>query len=287
MGSFVSFSKRGPTVAAHDYGDSHSMVSFVDGIIRPEDSISMVGVNRPPTVVGGAPTAAAAPPSAIDGSRPLRAAGRLPPLMGSAGGLASPPRGPRPRGTSLLIKLPDPADGTFHRVRCIPEDGWAALCSALRSRLPASREQLRAVVYPDDDADLIAIDSDESLLEAACQAWRGKADRLTVTAVMGGMQLTSPTKSEQLANAQCAEPTSSADAEPTARGGRDVGGHGGHDPSRGGAGYSVQGAGAPADSALLPTQNMSAVSSFLGGLLAASSLAVGAGLVIAAKAAQR
>ena len=36
-----------------------------------------------------------------------------------------------------------------------------------------------------------------------------------------------------------------------------------------------------------PQEGMSAVSNFLGGLIAASSLAVGAGLVLAAKAAKR
>ena len=43
----------------------------------------------------------------------------------------------------------------------------------------------------------------------------------------------------------------------------------------------------PQRTALRPEHSMSAVSSFLGGLIAASSLAVGAGLVIAAKTAKR
>ena len=138
MGSPVCFSKdrgfdTGTMMDGSGYNDDgRSMVSFVDNVIRPEDSISMVGMNRPPTIVGGmAPSNI----TATLGSRLQTVAG--------------PPVGPRPIGHDLLVKLQE-ADGTFYRLHCVPEDGWQMLRSSLQSRL-FSEAPLRAVLYPDDD----------------------------------------------------------------------------------------------------------------------------------------
>jgi hypothetical protein len=165
----------------------------------------------------------------------------------------------------VLFKLKDPS-GSLHRVHVKPEDGWAALREEVQRRVSTS---VTTLLYLDEDGDQVAIDSDESLLEAAAQARRAYGShRLAVTAVGGG-GLT-------LSNLDAPLPsTPRAASTPHA-----------------GAGANAASVGAAAASLGATTLHNArrdgpAVTSILGGLIAASSLAVGAGLVIAAKAAKR
>lgn len=248
----------------------------VDKLIRPEDSISMVG--------GGADTA-----SMIGGGDArhdaLTARPPLAPINGRGAWAASGTRdgdarhgaqcdrptenGVGAAGGALLVKLQD-AGGQYHRVHCAPESGWVPLRAALQAKLSKGGEPLRAIVYTDADGDRIVVDSDEGLCEAAQHAWRGGKDRLLVTALYGEMALLSPTAKTVIG---------AAEAPAEARGALG----GGAAPPRPAYRKSLSprlGA-APAD------PRMSAVTAFLGGLVAASSVAVGAGLMIAVKAAKR
>jgi hypothetical protein len=240
-----------------------------DGIIAPEDSISMVG----------APAHGAGPASPAGTIlRMQRAVATAPHVKQGALGAAA------ARAGLLVVKMHDDQFGNVHRVQCSPADGWTALREALQKRLGnSSGSQLRAVVYTDDEGDLVAIDSDDSLHEAAQNAWAGGDDRLTVRPVMdsSGLGSTSvplrPATSEEhaaaaLARRSAAKHKKEQEQERLRR--RRMGEHDGSVAPR-------QLQGAPSE------PGMGAVTSFLGGLLAASSIAVGAGIVMAAKAARR
>ena len=161
----------------------------------------------------------------------------------------------------------------MHRVRHDPENGWMALRAVVQAKLgSAGRAPVRALLYRDDDGDQIRIDTDEALLEAAVQARRANGGaRLAVTAICDDESTPRRTK-ESIAfgtfGASSAQ-VSSACAQPSAGTSAPVSSSGRVSPS------------------VHANENMSAVTSFLGGLIAASSFAVGAGLVIAAKAARR
>lgn len=218
----------------------------------------------------------------------------------------------------LLVKLHDQTHGDYHRVHCIPAEGWEALRTALQGKLDASSAaattssspspsrrnapaQLRAILYEDDDGDQAAISSDESLSEAAAHVWRSGRDRVLVTPVMGAAQLLSPSGKTAIA---FGTQRSSAARRSIALGAQ--GGKYAHWAGTAAAaavttaGQSMQTVEedegrttlqrkslSPHRTAVRPDQNMSAVSSFLGGLIAASSVALGAGIVLAAKAAKR
>ena len=202
--------------------------------VRPEDSISMIGVNRE----HGA--------SRVNAFRPYHA----PPPPGR-GAVSMPPSalGANPLGefeqiavggaTGLLLKLRDQF-GQMHRVRCEPSDGWDAVRTLVEAK--AGGGECTKLLYTDDDGDPAAIDSDEALIDAAAQARRTGENRLAVTVVTAASAAAS---AMDVSEAQ--RPAQSLDKA-----------------------YST-----------------SAVSSFLGGLIAASSLAVGTGLLLAAKAAKR
>ena len=139
----------------------------------------------------------------------------------------------------LLLKLKD-TRGSLHRVRCEPADGWAALRRQVEAK---AGDACAKLLYRDEDGDHAAIDSDETLLDAAAQAQRGGENRLAVTAIAVGAVDVSDTPS--IVRTRPLVPSNSERPE------------------------------------------HSAVTSFLGGLIAASSLAVGTGLLLAAKAAKR
>ena len=264
-----------------------------DELIRPEDSISMVGGGYGHGAFGGKPPAKAAAPIAE-----LTEVARQMQLNGA-----------------LLVKLHDEQSGDYHRVLCMPADGWATLRDALQAKLSATSDgaprppsaadepaPLRAILYEDDDGDRVAISSDESLLEAASFAWRHGRDRLLVTPLTGAAQLTSP-------SGRSAVGTPSGGRRGRAGARRALEPLGEEDEAAGGAeggeadgspfARAAESARAAAALVVSPSgmlrgkprhggdHNLSAVSSFLGGLIAASSLAVGAGIVIAAKAAKR
>ena len=219
LGSELSFARQGTLI-----DDSMTSVSCSQTEVRPEDSISMVGVSLGATNghLGSAQFVAEAPAAGFEHV---------------AGGT-----------TGLLIKLKD-TSGNMHRVRCDPSDGWAALRSKIEAKAPdAAQAQL---TYMDEDGDQAAIDSDEALQDAAAQAYRS-GGRLAVTVVAAGTAL-------QSAGTRKIDKSASTPSALTQR-------RWSHER---------------------PPENLSAVSSFLGGLIAASSLAVGAGLVLAAKAAKR
>ena len=162
---------------------------------------------------------------------------------------------------SVLFKLRDPSSGNLHRVRCMPAEGWKALQDAVQARFGAEAGALVKLLYRDDDGDQVAIDSDDTLWEAAAQA-RRVGQRLNATAVCGGGGF-------------------DTDGAPQTPSGAAQGA---------GNAAAVLGAGNAAASSVAAAasgMDRSSVKSFLGGLLAASSLAVGAGLVLAAKSAKR
>ena len=264
-----------------------------DGLteVRPEDSISMAGVQgyggpRMHQLAGHAhhhhhyAASSASLNFGNGGARHPRAPHHLqqqhPQALAATASFAGEPGG----DGSLLIKLRD-AGGSMHRLRCVPTDGWAALKTMAEARLDHANRGgiasqgiasqgmqptvLDKLLYRDDDGDHVAIDSDDTLIEAAAQAVH-LGNRLCVTAFVGG--------------------------QPTFDDG-DVPAHA--TPARAGSAHSSAAleAGASAAAATMAAAagaagpSSSAVSSFLGGLLAASSLAVGAGLVLAAKAAKR
>ena len=216
--------------------------AYDDGLteVRPEDSISMAGVpnymaQRAPVV----PTYAASAVSMNMGQQQQQQQQQQRNLHGTQSlGEAD--------GT-LLLKFRD-SEGSMHRVRCLPRHGWRKLEATIHARLGVAPETAVRLLYCDDDGDEVAIDSDDTLLEAAAQATRvGNRLNVTVTSRVGS-SVGSSSRTLQMG----ASVSSSS--------------------------ISAAAGGAPSSSA---------VSSFLGGLLAASSLAVGAGIVLAAKAAKR
>ena len=240
----------GASAIYQDIGDSVSQIGM-SASIRPDGSISSVGVNPPAGALAYAPGAAGAPSSSRLGAGPLSQVGMSDgPLPWGASANA-------PGGTTgLLLKLKD-ARGNMHRVRCEPADGWSALRSTVSTKV--QEPSLQSLLYADDDGDQVAIDSDEALLDAAMQAKRNDG-RLQVTAVTAdGKQLPGPDK-----------PSNNSKG-----GGNTL------------TNQAAKAAARVAAAAAAREGDSTAVSSFLGGLIAASSFAVGAGLVLAAKAAQR
>lgn len=218
--------------------------------VRPEDSISMAGVQRHVPSAGphgqqaGAGMAAAQAGAGLKSAQLHHLAGCEPSVDGS-----------------VLFKLRDPSSGNLHRVRCMPAEGWKALQDAVQARFGAEAGALVKLLYRDDDGDQVAIDSDDTLWEAAAQA-RRVGQRLNATAVCGGGGF-------------------DTDGAPQTPSGAAQGA---------GNAAAVLGAGNAAASSVAAAasgMDRSSVKSFLGGLLAASSLAVGAGLVLAAKSAKR
>lgn len=218
------------------------------------------------------------------------------------------------RNGMLLIKLQD-TNGQFHRVHCTVAEGWAPLQAALGAKIGGEGGgALRGIVYTDDDGDKIVVDSDEGLREAAGHAWRHGLDRLQVRsrAREAGPHAAFSTPELRASRAparvspslSCFPPRDplsrispdlarqvtlvSSGAELSPSGQTRVGG--GRDGAQGGADAEPSGLRRWSPTRLGPRgsdEKLSAVSAFLGGLVAASSLAVGAGLMIAAKAAKR
>ena len=74
----------------------------------------------------------------------------------------------------------------MHRVRCLPRHGWRKLEATIHARLGVAPETAVRLLYCDDDGDEVAIDSDDTLLEAAAQATRvGNRLNVTVTSRVG------------------------------------------------------------------------------------------------------
>jgi hypothetical protein len=243
LGAFGSPVKWGRREREGDYDSMH---------IRPEDSISMV--------CGRSPLKS---PDGRVAARPLAA---LPRRIVRAASFESPKSR---RVGMLLIKLQD-EQGHFYRVHCTPAEGWPPLQAALAAKLEGHVDDLRGIVYTDDDGDRIVVDSDEALLEAANHVLAKGLDRLQVTPVTGPIDLLSPTGKTVIAAGQ---PANARRAPPTEQ------------PSTLDGNASVLPS--PMRQRRLEEEKLSAVSAFLGGLVAASSLAVVSGLVLAAKAAKR
>ena len=243
LGAFGSPVKWGRREREGDYDSMN---------IRPEDSISMV--------CGRSPLKS---PEGQRGARPLAA---LPRRIVRAASFESPKSR---RVGMLLIKLQD-EQGHFYRVHCTPAEGWAPLQAALASKLEGHVDDLRGIVYTDDDGDRIVVDSDEALLEAANHVLAKGQDRLQVTPVTGPIDILSPTGTALLAAGQ---PASARRAPPTEQ--------------RSTLDGNALVLPSPMRQRRLEEEKLSAVSAFLGGLVAASSLAVVSGLVLAAKAAKR
>ena len=243
LGAFGSPVKWGRREREGDYDSMH---------IRPEDSISMV--------CGRSPLKS---PDGRVAARPLAA---LPRRIVRAASFESPKSR---RVGMLLIKLQD-EQGHFYRVHCTPAEGWPPLQAALAAKLEGHVDDLRGIVYTDDDGDRIVVDSDEALLEAANHVLAKGLDRLQVTPVTGPIDLLSPTGKTVIAAGQ---PANARRVPPTEQ------------PSTLDGNASVLPS--PMRQRRLEEEKLSAVSAFLGGLVAASSLAVVSGLVLAAKAAKR